>query len=186
MNIEERARKFAEGKALNALNQAIEEAYAEGYRDGYKDREAEIPVELQEDKIEFVDLGLPSGTLWASSFETYDGTNTQCVPYEQAKKYHLPTEEQYKELIEFCSWDPQRRNNNFSHYMVIGRNGNYIKLSTSGYMIVDRYVNWQNGYFWLNDENQETQNKKAAVFWESAKSETNLFSGYGLPVLQVK
>ena len=186
MNIEERARKFAEGKALNALNQAIEEAYAEGYRDGYKDREAEIPVELQEDKIEFVDLGLPSGTLWASSFETYDGTNTQCVPYEQAKKYHLPTEEQYKELIEFCSWDPQRKNNNFSHYMVIGRNGNYIKLPISGYMVVDRYEHWQNGYFWLKNEDNDNLNKDAALFWESSKIITNLFSGYGLPVLQVK
>ena len=105
---------------------------------------------------------------------------------EQAKKYHLPTEEQYKELIEFCSWDPQRRNNNFSHYMVIGRNGNYIKLPISGYMIVDRYEHWQNGYFWLNNEDNDNLNKDAALFWESSKIITNLFSGYGLPVLQVK
>lgn len=186
MDIKEKARKFAEGKAISALDQIIEEAYAEGYRDGYKDREAEIPVEFQEDKTEYVDLGLPSGTLWASSFETSDGETTLRVPYEQAKKYHLPTKEQFKELIDYCIWDPQRRNNNFSHFIVIGRNGNHIKLPNGGYLIADRLESWQNGYFWLNNESQDDQYKTAAIFWESNKNDTLLFPGYRLPILQVK
>ena len=112
MNIEEKARKFAEGKALAALDQAIQEAYAEGYRDGYKDREEEIPVELQENKTEFVDLGLPSGTLWASTYET-NGSSCIYLPFEQAKKYKLPTMEQYQELKDSCVWDYRSSNNSF-------------------------------------------------------------------------
>ena len=187
MDIKGRARKFAEGKAMSALNQAIEEAYAEGYRDGYKDREAEIPVEFQEKKIEYVDLDLPSGTLWASSFETDECESRLYVPYEQTNKYHLPTIEQYKELMDCCSWDSRfDKYNNFSHYMVIGRNGNYIKLSLSGYCIIDRYQYRNNGYFWLKNENDDSTNKDVAYFHERSKLITNIFSGYRLPILQVK
>ena len=70
MNIKELSKEYAEGKALNAITTAIEEAYAKGYKDGYtqavSDTKKNIPNEL-ESGIEFVDLGLPSGTLWATT-----------------------------------------------------------------------------------------------------------------------
>lgn len=37
MNISEKSKEYAEGKALNAITTAIEEAYAEGYRTGYRE-----------------------------------------------------------------------------------------------------------------------------------------------------
>lgn len=89
MNIEEKAKSFAEGKVLNALNQAIEEAYAQGYLDGYKDGQEDIPIEQQKSKTEFVNLGLPSGTEWASEDESDDDGFTIYAPYCKAEKKNL-------------------------------------------------------------------------------------------------
>ena len=185
MNIEEKARKFAEGKAIEALDQAIQEAYAEGYRDGYKDREEEIPVELQENKTEFVDLGLPSGTLWASTYEM-SGSSCLYLPFEQAKKYQLPTMEQYLELIDSCKWDYRKSGNSFSHFIVIGPNGNSIKLAATGYCVADRLEFWATGYFWLNHEDGEDSAPTAAIFSGSSKSTSNIFTGYKLPIHLVR
>ena len=62
----DRAEKYASGKASVMIDKAIAQAYADGYRDGYADREKEIPINLRENKTIYVDLGLPSGTLWYS------------------------------------------------------------------------------------------------------------------------
>ena len=39
MNIIEKADKYADGKANEAITKAIAQAYLDGYRDGYNDRE---------------------------------------------------------------------------------------------------------------------------------------------------
>ena len=70
--LENFAANYSAGKANEAIDKAIAQAYADGYRDGYKDREEEIPVDLRDNKTEYVDLGLPSGTLWATDFEKED------------------------------------------------------------------------------------------------------------------
>ena len=59
MELIEKAASYAAGKANKAITNAIAQAYADGYRDGYKDREQEIPVDLRDNKTEYVDLGLP-------------------------------------------------------------------------------------------------------------------------------
>ena len=69
MNILEKADKYADGKANEAITKAIAQAYMDGYRDGYKDREAEIPVDFRNNKTTYVDLGLPSRTLWSTDYE---------------------------------------------------------------------------------------------------------------------
>ena len=69
MDINEKAKMYAEGKALDAITSAIEEAYANGYRDGYKDcftkADIEPPIEIVEDGVEYIDLCLPSGKKWS-------------------------------------------------------------------------------------------------------------------------
>ena len=90
MNILENAEKYAEGKANQAITKAIADAYVEGYKAGYKDREEEIPMNLCDNKTEYVDLGLPSGTLWASDYEKSNGEYIY-LPYEKAKRMSLPT-----------------------------------------------------------------------------------------------
>ena len=44
MDIFERGKKYAEDKAISALNSVIEQAYIDGYNDGLKQGQGEIPV----------------------------------------------------------------------------------------------------------------------------------------------
>lgn len=78
-------------------------------------------------KIEFIDLGLPSGRLWAT--ENEEGYFT----YDKAKEKFgemLPKPEAFKELWEECRWlwDVKERG-----MIVVGPNNNTIFLPASGY-----------------------------------------------------
>lgn len=113
---------YAAEKTNEVMTTAIAQAYADGYRDGYKDREEEIPVDIRDNKTEYVDLGLPSGTLWARGYEQKDG-NVLYLSYDEASKYQLPTEEQWKELLEICRWEPHYGSHSCD---CIGPNGAFI------------------------------------------------------------
>ena len=92
IELQEKANGFAEENILEVLKEACSKVYAEGYRNGYKDRDAEISVDLRDNKTEYVDLGLPSGTLWAVDYEK-EGNNNIYLPYDQAAQFGIPTEE---------------------------------------------------------------------------------------------
>jgi hypothetical protein len=187
MNIEEKARAFAEGKALTAFNRAIEEAYAQGYLEGYKDGQEDVPVELMKTKTEFVNLGLPSGTEWAADNDLDNDGFTIYAPYCKAEKENLPTVEQFQELIDTCVWQTRRNNaGTFEGYVVIGPNGNQIKLFAGGYYEADiKYSNDCN--FWLKSNDEENDQKIAACCSVSnnLRSDT-YFSGYKLPIRQIR
>ncbi len=81
----------------------------------------------------FVDLGLPSGTLWKDKNE--DGG---FYTYEQAlNKYgsNMPTKEQFEELKDKCRWSWTGNG-----YSVTGPNGNSIVLPASGVRSCDGSV----------------------------------------------
>lgn len=94
--------------------------------------------------MEYIDLGLPSGTLWADTnkrgFLTFD---------EAVEKFgdSLPTIEQWKELQEYCAWrwDDKRKGR-----IVTGSNGNSIFLPAMGYREgqLVRYDAGFFGYYW--------------------------------------
>ena len=91
---------------------------------------------------EYVDLGLPSGTLWKDKNESgfYD--------YDAAMRTYsnsLPTKEQLEELENSCQWTWTG-----SGYKVVGPNGNYIVLPAAGRRDCDGNVNYvgTSGYFW--------------------------------------
>lgn len=73
----------------------------------------------------WVDLGLPSGTLWKDKNEeglyTFDEAMTRYGS-------NLPTKEQLEELINSCRWAWQ-----YGGYKVVGPNGNSILLSATGW-----------------------------------------------------
>ena len=90
-----------------------------------------VTVEPEEPKIPegYVDLGLPSGTLWKESDEIrsyeYDSV---CYRFGQ----QLPTKDQFEELMYKCQWEWTS-----DGYKVIGPNGNYIELPFEGWDISD-------------------------------------------------
>lgn len=192
MDIKEKARKFAEGKALSALNQAIEEAYAEGYRDGYKDREGELPVEFQENEIEYIDLGLPSGTKWSSDYEHTD-SELMYLPYSEASGLNIPTLEQFEELVKNCKWLRMAdSNNSFTGFTVVGLNGKKIFLGCTGYIQVEEAISKDRSFFWLKEmeETDDPQKPHAYLYSYNSNSSSHQtsteFCGYKLAIRLVK
>ena len=115
MSLLEKAEKYATGKVNEAITNAIAQAYVEGYKAGYNDREMEIPVDLRDNKTEYVDLGLPSGTLWATKYESIDN-NDIIYTYAEVENLNIPTKEQVEELFKCCKKDCARsRNCNRDH-----------------------------------------------------------------------
>lgn len=92
---------------------------------------------------QFVDLGLPSGTLWKSANEK-GGYYTY---HEAISKFgdKLPTREQWDELIGMCTWTWTGKG-----YKVSGDNGNSIVLSAVGYRDSDGSVTYmgEDGFYW--------------------------------------
>lgn len=92
---------------------------------------------------DYVDLGLPSGTLWKSKnekggFKTYDEAIAQFGN-------KLPTLEQWEELKGMCEWQWTGKG-----YKVIGDNGNFIILPAAGCRHCDGSVGFvgSTGYYW--------------------------------------
>lgn len=97
--------------------------------------------------VEYVDLGLPSGTKWKSANETggYNGYYT----FDEAVSAFgdkLPTKEQLVELKTNCTWEWQTDGG----CKVTGKNGNSIVLPAAGYHHYDGSMRDVNviGYYW--------------------------------------
>jgi hypothetical protein len=85
-------------------------------------------------KITYIDLGLPSGTLWASSNSEIRGKRH--FTYDEAMKNfgdHMPTIGQFRELFHDCRWQwIELFGGKVKGYRITGPNGNRIFLPDSG------------------------------------------------------
>lgn len=88
-------------------------------------------------ELEFIDLGLPSGTKWANKDSDYEYTCKHFTYTEDVEG--IPTKEQWKELRKECEWIW----NAGLGYKVVGPNKNYIFLTVGGYR-----HGWGWGYAW--------------------------------------
>lgn len=166
IELQEKANGFAEENILEVLKEACSKVYAEGYRNGYKDRDAEISVDLRDNKTEYIDLGLPSGTLWAKEFE-HNGDEVHYLPYCDASTLSLPTEEQWNELLSFCRWEFTYVNNHSRKYDCIGPNGKVITFKSYGFHKVDTIrEQGERIYFWLKDSSEEPVKKLVYMFYD--------------------
>ena len=178
--LKEKANNYAEEKVINILKEALAKVYADGYRDGYKDCEDEITTNLQDDETEFVDLGLPSGTLWAKEYEK-TGDNFLYLPYFQAKGYNLPTRTQWEELVKYCKWGWCGK-----VFRCTGRNGGIIDFPKTG-KIDTTFENGGNAYLWLLEESLDDENNAYAYIYNATPQDIgSCFMGYRLPIRQVK
>jgi hypothetical protein len=140
MTGEEQAKTYAEGKVQEALSAVVEKAFADGYDAGYKNAMAELKVEpaLEEDGIKFVDLGLPSGTLWASDYLKNKNGDYMLLNSYEASPLSLPTKEQIEELLSCCNVSlktltPSTNNNNLVYKLE--RNNKKLYLSPKSFWL---------------------------------------------------
>ena len=101
------------------------------------------------DKLKFIDLGLPTGKLWATENVKDENGNEAYLTYDEAVKTfgkNLPSKEDWKELFENSTykWNKKKKG-----YDVTGPNGNSIFLPSVGYRYgADVYNVGSRGYYW--------------------------------------
>ena len=101
MTVDEKAKEFA-AKFLDDIKEIIVDAYIEGYCEGKYDAEEKRDENEDEDDSDFIDLGLPSGTLWREDFLSDEDCENMRLAYNEARNFSLPTEEQCRELMSKC------------------------------------------------------------------------------------
>ena len=103
--------------------------------------------------MKYIDLGLPSGNLWAecnigaTSKEKYG----KCLYYD-TKYGEIPTREDFEELITHCDW-VWTTLNKVNGYKVNGLNGNYIFLPAVGCgWGLDRLLEGERAMYWCSTD----------------------------------
>lgn len=197
--LREKASSYAEENVIAILKESFAKVYADGYRDGYKDREIEIPVNLRDGNTEFIDLGLPSGTLWSSDYERINGKVLYQV-YKDAETLSIPTLDQCQELLDYCSWESDisyGTNPSIKKITCVGPNGNKINICLTGYIKTEEIFHQiSDSAFWAKSEGNNFSIKKAVLISnrdannflcrELKKDICEAFMGYRLPIRLVK
>ena len=198
-DLQTKAAQYAAEKANELISGAIAQAYIDGYRDGFRDKENETPVNLADSDNKYVDLGLPSGTLWAADYERTDDGELLYVSYVEtkAKGYKLPTEEQVRELCSCC-----RKKYNFDMEKIefLGPNGNCLTFEVSGKQDASELEDTDYGFIWQeqysakSDSGTEIETNAFRFYRSRAWGNPTgvftdsiyLFTGYKIPVRQVR
>ena len=192
--IKEVSINYATEKTNEVLVNAIAQAYADGYRDGYKDREADIPVDLLSSQTEFVDLGLPSGTLWSVVFLKVNDKR-EYLPFSKAESLCIPTEEQWNELLDICKWEFDiDRSYDLCEARCVGPSGNSLRFERTGKQNINSHSETWEVFFWIKDTKEGFEKNAVHMYnggkklqSKNAKTEIeSFFSGYKLPVRLVK
>jgi hypothetical protein len=189
MDVNERSKEYAEGKALSAINAAIEQAYIDGYNDGLKHLELE-KLEAIKEGVEYVDLNLKSGTLWSSSYVKDEIGVIRRMPFMEASQLSIPTEEDYRELFKECMirFVCQK---DYHGVVFTGINGKSIFIEYTS----NDGGDWSRGgdesfRFWLNKNGVKDNEKETASIRNTNQGASlelyDKFMGLHLPVMLVK
>lgn len=186
-------KKYARDKGMTGLLSAISQAYIDGYQKGYADCKSQLPAAVKAVNDKYVDLGLPSGTLWAKDYIKVknkllsDRIETAVLPFHKAKQYNLPTKEQFDELWRVCRHEYYGKNYCGGPYIEFtAPNGNQLSLKILP-ELKDSYE--RNLRLWFKSEitpdNEVSIGKLHFQDNQLQKYDEKQFTGFGLPVLEV-
>lgn len=181
----DKAKEYAEGKVTEALAQVVADAYMAGYNVGYQDGYNKVVKDSASEDVEYVDLGLPSGTLWASDY-VKEGDDVLFLPYPEALKYSIPAEEQVDELQEYCEISIKYEDNDNYVHVVLGPNGNSIVFKGHGYKALTELKNIKTAYFWQVYDDAEPKSVYVPYLNGPNINAQYLFPGYKVPIWMVK
>ena len=129
---------------------------------------------------DYVDLGLPSGTLWKAE-------NEDCglITYDQAVNFYrtsLPTKEQWEELKNFCLWTWTGNG-----YRIKGKSGESIFLPAEGFRDCGGSHGriGSRGYYWSSTPNS-SENAWGLYFASGEVRMLYFYRCYGLSVRLVR
>lgn len=140
-------------------------------------------------KQEFVDLGLPSGILWAKHNVKIANkkhfTHYEIPLIEYITGYNVPAEEDFEELINLCKWE-WKTIGRTKGCKVTGPNGNYIFLHAADFDNgISLYDAEPLGYYWSTTHNSG-YSACYLRFHSSGKYMYNLGKYYGLSIRLIK
>lgn len=180
---------YASQSSEKFISQTIQKAFEDGYKAGYEDGRNSIPVDNLDDG--YVDLGLPSGTLWAKDYVVNENDEYEMLTYNGARAYSLPTQEQFEELVEKCTFNYKRLHDTnldegYLKIKITGPNKNFIEVLAQGvFGKKEKKV-----YFWLKNKGVNSDVFIAIGQWYNYIRERleigELYRGERLCVLQVK
>jgi len=186
--LRKKAINYAEENYNEVMKEAFAKVYADGYRNGYKECKEERAINLCDGKTEYVDLGLPSGTLWSSDYERVDDS-LLFLPYIEAEHLCIPTKEQWEELATCCKWEFFRNHDySFNRAVCIGPNGKTIIFNvTSMFRCEGKVAHAGDACFWIKDT-EGLEEKPCITLYEKKNiiQIDNTFPGYRLPLRLVK
>lgn len=187
MNITEKTKEYAKGKALDAISAAIEQAYADGYNEGFNDgvRIGKITTEDWIGLVEYKNMGLQKE--WSSTFVKDEKGKIKLFSYDKALKYPIPTVEDYKELILNCNRTEIRKSKSVSTGIkYYGVNSNEIHLPNSEFEYGGNLKPNSGYFFWLKDKNYEGNDARCATINRDEDNVSHTFKGNKLPILLVR
>ena len=116
----------------------------------------------------YVDLGLPSGTLWKEENEDDKFYSYEAIVAKYGNA--LPTKEQFDELRQLCTWTWI----GFG-YKVVGPNGAVLMMPSSGYQHCDGTIHYEGAYgnYW----SQTLEKENNAWFLYLDLEEARVYSG---------
>lgn len=189
MTKEELATQYA-GQKAEDLATLVQEAYLKGYEQGCLDTSNTVTI----DDVAYVDMGLPSGTLWSKTPLEYSnyGYKQRLLSYSEAIQLPIPSTEQWTEILDYCQ---------FFNFNIIGPSGERISYgwAPSGYLIrnLGEGCDEMRNMFWLKGE-VDSNNKAPTMIYDvkriddiewrfrNYKGSSRHFIGYRLPVFLVR
>ncbi len=192
--------------AADSINEAREKVSAD--TTAQDTAKVDSTAETHKSKLhKFVDLGLPSGTIWAETnmesdhpadfgkYYTYNEARKACASTKHSmssSKYDaptLPTQQQYQELIDNCQWKWIKTKNSegklIAGYKITGKTGKILFLPASGLRgETDYFGQGSVGYYWTDTHDNRTATA-LAIYQNGYYTETANSILDGLQVRQV-
>ena len=141
-------------------------------------------INQYESKSGYVDLGLPSGTLWKNANE---GGKYAYYTYDEAVSRfgnELPTVEQFRELQKMCNMTRK-----FKNIIVTGPNGNSILFPTAGLIECDgeMFSVGTQGHYWSSTPYEWDHNQAYNILFDlSPKPASGIGGGHRCNRLSVR
>ena len=134
------------------------------------------------DKLQFIDLDLPSGKLWAAENVKDENGNEAYLTFNEAVETYgknLPSKEDWKELFDNCSckWNKMKKG-----FYAIGANGNSIFLPAAGFRGSGIKNVGSTGHYWSSSVNDEKDAYNVHFYSSYLDSRNNSDRNFGFSV----